>query len=45
MVDFYTRGKIDVEALITRRHPLEEINEAFERLAAGEDGRGVIVFS
>ena len=29
---------------LTRRHPLDEINEAFELLAGGADGRGVIVF-
>ncbi len=44
VVEFYRQGKIDVDALITRRHPLEEINEAFELLAGGADGRGVIVF-
>ena len=44
MVEFYRQGKIDVDGLITRRHPLDEINEAFELLAGGADGRGVIVF-
>lgn len=44
LVDFYTRGRIDVDSLITRRYPLEEINEAYDALARGEDGRGVIVF-
>ena len=42
IVDFYLKGKLDVESLITRRYPLEQINEGFEALASGEDGRGVI---
>ncbi len=44
LVDFYTRGRIDVDSLITRRYPLEEINEAYDALGRGEDGRGVIMF-
>ena len=44
LVDFYTKGRIDVDSLITRRYPLSEINEAYDALARGEDGRGVIVF-
>ena len=42
LVDFYLKGKLDVESLITRTYPLEQINEGFEALASGEDGRGVI---
>jgi S-(hydroxymethyl)glutathione dehydrogenase/alcohol dehydrogenase len=44
LVDFYTRGKIDIDSLITRRYPLSEINEAYDALGRGEDGRGVIMF-
>jgi len=44
LVDFYLAGKVDVEGLITRSYPLEKINEGFEALARGEDGRGVLVF-
>ncbi len=44
LVDFYLKGKIDVESLITRTYALEQINEGFDALASGEDGRGVIVF-
>ena len=42
IVDFYLKGKLDIESLITRRYPLEQINEGFEALARGEDGRGLI---
>ena len=45
LIDFYLKGLLDVESLITRTYPLEEINEGFDALARGEDGRGIIVFS
>jgi Zn-dependent alcohol dehydrogenase len=44
LIDFYLKGLLDVESLITRTYPLEEINEGFDALARGEDGRGIIVF-
>jgi len=44
LVDFYLKGQIDVESLITRRYTFDQINEGFDALAAGEDGRGVITF-
>jgi S-(hydroxymethyl)glutathione dehydrogenase/alcohol dehydrogenase len=42
LIDFYLRGKLDVENLITRRYSLMDINEGFQALARSEDGRGVI---
>ena len=45
LVDFYRQGRIDIDSLITRRYGLEQVNEAYEDLARGEDGRGVIVFA
>lgn len=44
LVDFYLKGRIDIDSLITRRYPLDQINEAYDALGRGEDGRGVIVF-
>jgi len=44
LVDLYLKGRVDVEGMITRRYALEQINEAFDALASGEDGRGVIVY-
>ena len=44
LVDFYLKGRIDVDVLITRRYSLEQINEGFDALARGEDGRGVILY-
>jgi S-(hydroxymethyl)glutathione dehydrogenase/alcohol dehydrogenase len=44
LVDLYLTGKLDLERLVARRYPLEQINEAFADLASGKPGRGVIVF-
>lgn len=44
LVDWYLAGRLDVEDLITRRYRLDEINEGFDALARGEDGRGVIIY-
>jgi S-(hydroxymethyl)glutathione dehydrogenase/alcohol dehydrogenase len=44
LVGFYLKGELDVDSLITRRYGLADINEGFDALARGEDGRGVIVF-
>jgi S-(hydroxymethyl)glutathione dehydrogenase/alcohol dehydrogenase len=44
MVDFYLRGKLDVQGLITRHYRLDQVNEAYEDLENGADGRGVIMF-
>jgi Zn-dependent alcohol dehydrogenase len=40
----YLAGKLRIDELITRRYGLEEANEAFRALAAGELARGLIVF-
>ena len=37
-------GRIEIDALIERRYALEQINEGFDALGRGEDGRGVIMF-
>jgi S-(hydroxymethyl)glutathione dehydrogenase / alcohol dehydrogenase len=37
-------GKLDLGDLVTRRSPLEQINEAYEALDQGAPGRGLIVF-
>ncbi|MAF52569.1 MAG: alcohol dehydrogenase [Chloroflexi bacterium] len=45
IVDFYLRGLIDVESMITRTYSLDQINEGFDALARGEDGRGIIRYT
>ncbi len=37
-------GKLDLDSLVTRHYPLEDINEAYAALERGEVGRGLIVF-
>ena len=44
MVELYMAGKLKIDELITRKFGLEEANEAFRALAAGEVARGLIVF-
>jgi len=44
LVDLYLGGKLDLDTLITRRYPLEQVNEAFAAMGGGQVGRGVIMF-
>jgi Zn-dependent alcohol dehydrogenase len=44
LVALYRSGKLKIDELITKRYGLDEANEAFRALAAGELGRGLIVF-
>jgi S-(hydroxymethyl)glutathione dehydrogenase / alcohol dehydrogenase len=44
LVSLYLAGKLKVDQLITHRYGLDEANEGFRALAAGELGRGLIVF-
>jgi len=44
MVELYMAGKLKIDELITKRYDLEDANEAFRALAAGENARGLIVF-
>jgi Zn-dependent alcohol dehydrogenase len=43
-IELYKSGRLAVEKLITHKLKLNEINEGFERLAAGDAIRQVIVF-
>lgn len=44
MVELYLSGKLKIDELISKQYDLEEANEAFRALAAGELARGLIVF-
>jgi S-(hydroxymethyl)glutathione dehydrogenase/alcohol dehydrogenase len=44
LVDLYLAGKLHLDELITRRYPLQAINEAHRALAAGENARGLLVY-
>ena len=44
IVDWYMRGKINIDDLITHVMPLEEINTAFDLMHEGKSIRSVITF-
>jgi S-(hydroxymethyl)glutathione dehydrogenase/alcohol dehydrogenase len=44
LVELYRSGRLKIDELITRRYGLDEANEAFRALSAGELSRGLIVF-
>ncbi len=43
-IDMYLAGKLNLDALVSRRYALEDINEAFRAMLDGEVARGLIVF-
>lgn len=42
--DLFLKGKLDLERLISRKYKLEQINQAYADMLAGEIARGVIYF-
>lgn len=44
LVDLYMEGVLDLDRLVARTVPLEEINEAFDAMGRGEVARTVVVF-
>ena len=44
LLELYKSGALKLDELISRRFPLEEVNEAFEVLAKGEVARSVLYF-
>ena len=44
MVDLYLSGKLEVDALVSRTYPLDEINAAYEALGRGEVARSILVY-
>ncbi|HYD08328.1 MAG TPA: Zn-dependent alcohol dehydrogenase, partial [Reyranella sp.] len=44
LVDHYMNRKLNIDGLISRTYKLEDINEGFRRMMAGEVARGVVVF-
>ncbi len=45
LLRLYTEGQLKLDELITKHYRLEQINEAFADMEAGENARGVIVFN
>jgi S-(hydroxymethyl)glutathione dehydrogenase/alcohol dehydrogenase len=44
LVDLYMQGRLKLDQMANRTYHLEEINEAFDALARGENARGVVIF-
>jgi S-(hydroxymethyl)glutathione dehydrogenase/alcohol dehydrogenase len=42
ILELYRAGKLDIEGLVTKRFPLEEINDAFDALRSNEVARSVL---
>jgi S-(hydroxymethyl)glutathione dehydrogenase/alcohol dehydrogenase len=45
LLNLYKTGKLKLDELITRRFPVERVNEAFEVLGRGEVARSVLTFN
>src|SRR5262245_31199430 len=43
-VDWYLRGRLEVDAMITHTMPLDDINHAFDLMAGGESIRSVVCY-
>jgi len=44
IVDWYMEGKINIDDLITHTMPLDQINDAFDLMHAGESIRSVVIY-
>jgi S-(hydroxymethyl)glutathione dehydrogenase/alcohol dehydrogenase len=44
LLDLYKAGRYKLEELITRRIPLTDLNQAFDRMLKGEVKRSVVVY-
>jgi S-(hydroxymethyl)glutathione dehydrogenase / alcohol dehydrogenase len=44
VVDLFMEGRLPLDRLVSRRYSLEEINEAFAAMTAGEVARAVVTF-
>jgi S-(hydroxymethyl)glutathione dehydrogenase / alcohol dehydrogenase len=44
LVDFYMRGMLDLDTIVSETIPLSQINEGFEQMKKGDAARSVIVF-
>jgi S-(hydroxymethyl)glutathione dehydrogenase/alcohol dehydrogenase len=44
LVDLYKRGQIDLDGMVTRRYPLDGVNQGYADMRAGRNVRGVLVY-
>ncbi len=43
LLELYRAGRLPLDRLLTRRYPLEQINEAYQALLSGEVARSVVI--
>jgi S-(hydroxymethyl)glutathione dehydrogenase/alcohol dehydrogenase len=43
-LSLYRSGRLKLDELVTRRYPLDAVNEALDALRAGDAGRGILVY-
>ncbi len=43
-VEMWRRGQLDLSSMVSRRLPLDDVNDGFRAMAAGEVNRAVVVF-
>jgi Zn-dependent alcohol dehydrogenase len=44
LLELYSQGRLDLDALVTRTYPLEGVNEGYDDMRAGRNIRGVLVY-
>lgn len=44
LLELYSQGQLDLDALVTRTYPLEGVNEGYDDMRAGRNLRGVLVY-
>ncbi len=44
MLGLYQSGKLPLEAMITRRYPLQDLGQAFDDMRSGNGAKGVLIF-
>ena len=44
LLSMYREGELKLDELVTKRYPLEEINEGYKDMRDGKNIRGVIEF-
>ena len=44
LLELFSAGRLDLDTMITRRYPLEGINQGFQDLRDGQNIRGVLVY-
>ena len=44
LIDLYRRGELPLDAMVTRRYTLDQLDQAFRDMHAGINAKGVLLF-